>query len=357
MELFPISAGPCVIWVDKKINNSENSFYRQELSKIYSNLACYDNIEDGLNKLKKTKFHLTYFITSGSYFKEFCTKLKEIENDILTIPKILIFTSEETKIKIKEKEEINDSFYHFGGLVTSFPLVLDFLNKKIYNIKPPYPEIKKIKVEETDFTFKKLKSPLDLFIPVFLSDIIKLPSKQKFNKFDEYLMDNCEDDKKTMYNLIHQIYNTNCPYSLRIKYWIRAYTLETPFYDNMNAELMQEKAEKYIPFINLLYNCIQKKYLKFSYSKNLYRGHLIKISELDKLNALYKNNIKEFPSDILFCKSFMSFTIDKDVALKFMNDNIPKSYEVRVLYILLNTKELNEKNITFANISDISKYE
>ena len=52
----------------------------------------------------------------------------------------------------------------------------------------------------------------------------------------------------------------------------------------------------------------------------------------------------------------MSFSIDKEVALRSMNRKIPKNYEVRVLYILLNTKELNEKNITNAEIYEFSNY-
>lgn len=32
-----------------------------------------------------------------------------------------------------------------------------------------------------------------------------------------------------MIDLISQIYKTNCLYSIRIKYWMRAYTLETNF--------------------------------------------------------------------------------------------------------------------------------
>ena len=39
-----------------------------------------------------------------------------------------------------------------------------------------------------------------------------------------------------MNELISQIYCVDCPEAVRIKFWLRAYTLETDFYKDMNTQ-------------------------------------------------------------------------------------------------------------------------
>ena len=65
-----------------------------------------------------------------------------------------------------------------------------------------------------------------------------------------------------MEELMFQIYNLKCPISLRIKYWLRAYTLETKFYKDMNYDLMKDKIKPYIAYIQLLYAGLKLKKLK-----------------------------------------------------------------------------------------------
>ena len=85
------------IWIDQKINNSENYKYAEYLYKNYSQIQFFNNIKDAMKFLKKIEFNLTYIIVSGSLFKEFIFEIKSIENKIFTAPKIIIFTSELTK--------------------------------------------------------------------------------------------------------------------------------------------------------------------------------------------------------------------------------------------------------------------
>ena len=117
------------IWVDSNIGNSENSEYVKKLSKKYDNISTFPNVKDALTCLQKIKFNLTYVIVSGSLFDKFISILKDIENTISKVPKIIIFTSEETKQKIQTMKEINDSFYNIGGLVVTFEDVKSFLKK------------------------------------------------------------------------------------------------------------------------------------------------------------------------------------------------------------------------------------
>jgi hypothetical protein len=84
------------IWIDSNINNSENSQYSSYLIKKYPNMAFFTKVRDAIEYLINIKFHITYIIVSGSLFAEFKKKLDKIINEIYTVPKIIIFTSETT---------------------------------------------------------------------------------------------------------------------------------------------------------------------------------------------------------------------------------------------------------------------
>ena len=166
-----------------------------------------------------------------------------------------------------------------------------------------------------------------------------------------------------MKELISQIYNIKCPISLRIKYWLRAYTLETKFYKDMNNDLMKDKIKLYIPYIQLLYSGLRINSFEFSSTKDLYRGALIKREEIQNLIHYKEKKNSDIPCGLIYSKAFMSFSLDKNVAMDFMLKKIPTQKEVRVLYILKSEvsnnfeKILINKNATNADLKDISYYE
>jgi hypothetical protein len=84
------------IWIDSNIENLENLQYTLILKEKYPTIAIYKRIEEALEYFKKVKFNVTYIIVSGSLFAEFKKKLDKIINEIYTVPKIIIFTSETT---------------------------------------------------------------------------------------------------------------------------------------------------------------------------------------------------------------------------------------------------------------------
>ena len=205
------------IWVDKKISNSENSLYSKNLSKAYPNISFFDNIKDAMKYLQKIKFNLTYIIVSGSLFLDFISDIKNIEDKISTCPKLIIFTSESTKEKIKNIKEINDSFYNIGGITVSFEEVESFLNKNAFGKELNIiSSLTRQKIQTGgDFSFQLIENKNDLIGPVYLSDLIIKPYKLEYIIFDKYLIDNYGD---LMNELITQIYKVDCPTSLRIKY-------------------------------------------------------------------------------------------------------------------------------------------
>ena len=345
------------IWADSNIKNSENSEYTEYLSNTYANTYFFTNIKDAMKCLQKIKFNLTYFIVSGSLFAEFISKLKALENKISTIPKVIIFTSESTKQKIQGIKEVSDSFYNIGGLAISFEEVQFFLNKNFFGKELNYNRsLRREKIQTGgDFSFQIIENKNDLVGPVYLSELIMKPYKFEYILFDKYLIDNYGD---IMNELIFQIYNIDCPISLRIKYWLRAYTLETKFYKDMNSDLMKGKSEIYIPYIKLIYTGLKNDIINVNVSDDLYRGALINIEEIKNLidyNDKRKNS--DIPCGLIYCKSFMSFSLDKEVALYFMYKKNPTEKTIRVLYILKHQSGFGHINATNADLSGISYFE
>lgn len=85
------------------------------------------------------------------------------------------------------------------------------------------------------------------------------------------MLDKYQNDD--MQELFSQVYNVKYPILLRIKYWLRVYTLQTNFYNEMNSNLMRDKIEPYKAYIQLLYYGLNRYEFNFSYTKNLYRVH------------------------------------------------------------------------------------
>ena len=352
------------IWIDSNIKNEENLVYSYNLLKKYPNIALFQEVEKALKFFIRIKFHITCIIVSGSLFPEFLYKLKKMVHRISSVPKIIIFTSESTKPKIETMSIINDSFYNNGGIVLNFEEVLSFLKNNIMKIKLNYDRrLKRQKMETgAEFSFELLDNKRNNFIGIlYLARLFNEPTQKQCKLFDEYLINNYGDIMK---ELILQLYNVNCPISLRIKYWLRAYTLETKFYKDMNSDLMKGKIKPYIPYIQLLYAGLKLNNFNFSYTNDLFRGALIEIEEVEKLSKYLKNRKNsDTPQALIYSKAFMSFSLDINVALDFMQRKNPSYKTVRVLYILkTEVKDSKErmliyKNATNADLTDISYFE
>ena len=342
------------IWIDSNIYSKENSEYANILKKFYKNLKLYTNIEDAIKFIKNINYQLTYIIISGSLFLEYISKFKNIQNYISIAPKLIIFTSIMTKEKIQKLDEINNPFYNIGGIAVSFEEIKMFLNKNIFGRELNFVRVLRRDIIQTggEFSFQIIEKKNELIGPVYLSDLIIRPNKSDFISFDKYLMDNYGDIMK---KLITQIYCVDCPQAIRIKYWLRAYTLETKFYKDMNKDLMKGQTKLYLPYIKLLYSGLNNNSITVNVSNNLYRGAFIHKKEINNLINLLKNRKNlDIPFAIVKCKSFMSFSLEKNVALGFMNKDEPKENIIKVLYILKAEPFLDRKSATNADLTGIS---
>ena len=59
-----------IIWIDEKINNSENKNYLEKMKNNYPNITInvYDNLEEGFNKILNLEFVSIFVIVSGRLY-------------------------------------------------------------------------------------------------------------------------------------------------------------------------------------------------------------------------------------------------------------------------------------------------
>ena len=87
-----------IIWIDSKINNDENLYYKLRMEKKLSSkaLKCVDNVSEAIEYLKELKFVKTIIICSGRLFPDFIKIFKKDINEFMLYPKIIIFTGDKS---------------------------------------------------------------------------------------------------------------------------------------------------------------------------------------------------------------------------------------------------------------------
>ena len=115
-----------IIWIDKNINNKENTKYLIYLNKRKFKIDTYDDIFSGLNEIlfnEDKYFKDIYIILNGSLYQDFILQFKKFLIDIFVVPKIIILTNNKELFLEKNsniKDIIENKFYNLGGIQTLF---------------------------------------------------------------------------------------------------------------------------------------------------------------------------------------------------------------------------------------------
>ena len=113
--------------------------------------------------------------------------------------------------------------------------------------------MEKPKNYDSCYSFEYITNDSQLIYPSIYNEIIsnKKLNEEEIESFNCFLKENFGDK---IYELINPLSLTkNTPSEILSKFYVYAYTLETPFYYNLNRDLMLFKGEKYYPFIKTLY--------------------------------------------------------------------------------------------------------
>ena len=307
--------------MDKNVNNKENSFYQELIIKMEKfELKTYVITKKLISELKKINFEKTYIIISGSISQEFFIEFEKVIGEIKINPIIIIFTSKKNFNLIKKniislnRFSLFDMNLVFEGF-KSVQKIITSENKYKPNIKES--NIKSIEMDDC-FSFEYIKELRDLILPLTFSEFLEIPSKSDIIEFNHFLLDKYYLKDRMKFLIEQLLVDIKIPFQILVKYWIRAYTLETPFYQDMNYSLERKLGNDYDIFIRVLYHGLLTKSITPLINQKLYRGAIIKIKEIEYIKNSLKNKKEELPGCICYNKAFLSSSLDKEVALKFM---------------------------------------
>jgi surface protein len=342
-----------LIWIDPNKKDSECKALQGGIINKF-NIFFKTQTEEGISQIKEFEFEKTYVLINGSISEEFFSLLEKVIDEIKIFPVVIVYTN---GAKFDLIKIINLKKFYFFDM----NLVFDEFNqvKKQLSLENKYKSKNKqvIKHDNFDncFTFQYVKESKDLILPLIFMESIEIPSQTKIFEFNEFLLDKCYNNQE-LFELIEQLITyQKIPLSILIKYWIRAYTIESPFYKEMNFTLMKKINNDFDIFIKTLYQGLKTKKIKSFIDGILYRGSKINLDEIKSIRNSLKNKNKDIPGCICFSKSFLSTSLDKNQAFNFMNKEL-KDNERKVLYIIQKKEELDEEFITNMDVQEYSKY-
>ena len=321
-----------ILWLDKYVKDNENKKTYEYYSKLLVtyNFICFSSIKDLFKFIKKNmnyfEFHLFYIVVSGSLAEEFYRKYVKFTEKYNIIAAITVYclcqSYHETKPYFKDK------FLNSGGITDEFEYVLSYIMKDECQWKYLTTNYKEyIPAEEAygdAFMYIDTSKEYELALPILIGRLINssLIENGEIEKFQNLLLSRyCKS-----YINLHLIKpsgkkNMKIPLHILIKFWIKLYTEEGPFYNDINRDLSNEKFDDYHPFIFLLYDSISKGFIKSYKKKKLSKKEFENMFSEEKI---INNNQKA----IYYSKKILSFSKSKKKALEFLH-NIDDNQEMK----------------------------
>ena len=320
-----------LIWIDQYVDRQENIYYQEELKKNSEiKLVCIKNVDLAIRLFKKLNFRRIIIIVSGSLYQEFFQKFKSNLSQLAIVPKIIIFTSSVTKMKEKYGAilPLYHPFYNSHGIVSNFDNLKEELLFKIsyndYIMPSQYKRLERIRDSEK-FVFEYIRDKNQLILPLFFSLYTSVPNDYQIQYFNKLIISNFGKNPEIS-SLFSQINDVKqIPMEILSKFWIKAYTAETDFYKKMNQRLMQNKNKEFITYIQVLYAGVITKALRPKNGIMLYRGGIISKKEYKLIDKLNNKRVYGLPGVIVYIRSFVSFTDNKDVAIQYKEQ---KKYQI-----------------------------
>lgn len=350
---------PNLLWIDSKVDNYENYEYQQQIKNLNAfKLEKFTKIDECIEKLKKIKFKKTFIIVSGSFSKEFFTKMEGIVNELKVIPKILIFTSLRRYKEIKANILNLDTFdlFDINLVFDYFDPVLDELKcKNIYNFNQNC-FFNNNESYKNNFCFEYIEESRQLILPLHLTDFLGIPNQNEIKDFNIFVLENFSNNRKIKELIEQLLLKSKVPLQILIKYWLRAYTIESTFFRQMNIYLKERLGNQFDTYIKVLYYGLRQNYISSCIDKELFRGGSITKDELKYINNSLVNKKENLPGCICYNKSYFSTSKDKDVALSYIIDAPLDNNKVQVLYRIQPVNDLYKDNATNVDIEEFSYF-
>ena len=303
-----------IIWISQSIESKENKIYREELKRHKEiNLECFNSLEPAFKIIKKIKFQNTIIITGKGIFPDFYKEFKKnYEENILFIPKIIIFTSNAKEYILNNKKSLplNNPFYNSGGVTDSWDQVKKFIESSMNSNSEGFGGN-----NDENFQFQNIKDKNDLILPLFYPEYIEDCSEDEIKDFNEKIYPKYKDIPSIEFIFSQLSSSGNLPINLLCKYWLRAYSTHNSFSKNMNEELKLGRYNDYSSFIKKLYKSVEKGIFKTENGK-LYKGIVVDKNKWEIFLKEFKETKNNLPTAILYGSSFFSFYKDENIVKK-----------------------------------------
>ena len=125
---------------------------------------------------------------------------------------------------------------------------------------------------------------------MFYKIMIEITQNDKIEQFTEFLCNKYYNKSNKLDILLNTLKSvSNIPIELLSKYYTRNYTEDdSHFYSDLNKDLRENKVNKYLSYIKVLYEGIKLQSLPLSSDKILYRGSLLTNREIEKIKKYLK---------------------------------------------------------------------
>jgi hypothetical protein len=337
-----------VIWIDQNNGKEENKGYLKRYSEELKDFSftLVTSVQEGYSLLSKFRFEIIYIILSGRLAEEFLDIYEENLQrlTVLTLNIIFCFNGKYHELK----KYANDPFYNPGGVVTEFEEVIHFLkmDKNDRNDVQRINEQNKYNNLNNDKTFTFIPNSIEnISLPIILKKFSsRFINEDEMEKFKRFLKTNYYNSLKE--NGLINFFDSKIkiPYYLFSKIFIRLYTMESPFYRDLNKALRNGNFSDFNQFIFTLYYGLNQKIIKSFHDKYLYRSTKISINELDKIYSSHR---------LVLTNTFLSFTKNKNIAIKFVNNFNNNERTLKTVLFVVNP--LNQNNLTVTNM-DVNEF-
>ena len=348
-----------IIWIDELSNTETINGYEQEFSLSgYNKFKWFKNYRDAIKQIVNNEYvEKIFIIIKGELYAEFIKEFKSKLKDIYIIPYIIIFTENKEEFVKRFPNILEYQFYNLGGIQINF----ENIKKCILNFPKEETELNTKDEDEEKILFEFIDSKEQLLLPLLYKTLIEIDGEDKIANFNAYLYNKYSKNDKKLEKLLSSINNiSNIPIEILSKYYTRLYTDKDSFFHfDINKNLIENEKDKYIPYIEVLYEGVKLSSLLPTSDNFLFKGGKLLNIEIEKIKEYLKEKNEGLPGAILFSKTFLSFTKEREIVENNLNlIDINKNEISKVLYILeidenidacLETNTDLEKNSYFPN--------
>ena len=301
-------------WIDSSYDDKSYNKETYESLKSKSeflDLKLFKELGPAFEEIKKLDYEVIFVLIQGSLYQDYYFKLKELKSTLNCLPVSIIFTKGLKKVFMKQdldkygtiKEEtinsIGDEYYNKGGVATSEKEIFQFIENYLgYKLEKKSDEKVK-KPDEKLFHFELIDNDYGNLIFSCLYSKVQSRNTQisnsEINEFNKILIEKhqCKfgENNKDFLKI------KKIPIILAIRFWIKYFTNENAFHNEMNKQFRENNFTNYKTFYKALYRGIQKNYLKSKFNVPLYLKSIILSSVTKKVKGKIVTSFSDLKAD------------------------------------------------------------